>query len=47
MLFAGYRKRFCVAVMREGGMTPELARVFIRHKFAEHRAKLDLVHLMA
>lgn len=32
------------AVMREGGMTPEQSEDFIRHKFAEHRAKLDLVH---
>lgn len=34
------------AVMREGGMTPEQAEVFIRHKFAEHRAKLELVHIV-
>ena len=34
------------AVLREGGMTPEQSEDFIRHKFAEHRAKLDLVHVV-
>ena len=34
------------AVVREGGMTPEQSEVFIRHKFAEHRAKLELVHIV-
>lgn len=34
------------AVLREGGMTPEQSEVFIRHKFAEHRAKLELVHIV-
>jgi len=34
------------ALVREGGMTPEQSEVFIRHKFAEHRAKLELVHIV-
>jgi integrase len=35
------------AVVREGGMTPEQAEAFMRHKFAEHRAKLELVHIVS
>lgn len=33
-------------VLREGGRTPEQIEVLMRHKFAEHRAQIDLVHVV-
>nr|WP_295884961.1 site-specific integrase [uncultured Devosia sp.] len=33
-------------VLREGGMTPDQIEVLMRHKFAEHRAQIELLHVV-